>query len=91
MKAIFNYCYQYKRQWVSSGFDTPLLNSTVFKKFKMSLGGQIHLLLSGGAPLNPEIEEFFRLAICPRLATTLGMTEYTGAVSLGDEDGALRD
>jgi len=89
MNAIFNFSLEYKRRWVALGFDTPLLNAIIFKKLRDSLGGKVHLLLSGGAPLNPDIEEFFRLTISPRLATTLGMTEFTGAVSLGDEYGGL--
>ena len=60
-RAIFNFCYEYKKAWVARGFDTPLVNSLIFKKLQASLGGNIHVMLSGGAPLNKEIEEFFKV------------------------------
>ena len=70
---------------MARGFDTPIVNALVFKKLQASLGGNLHIMLSGGAPLNTEIEEFFKLTMCPRLCTSLGMTENTGCVTLGDE------
>ena len=38
-------------KWQDRGFDTPLLNKTLFRKIRYFLGGKVRLMLSGGAPL----------------------------------------
>lgn len=53
-------------QWrtfaVKFGLDTPLFNALVFKKFKKAVGGHLEWALSGGGPLNGEVQEFIRVA-----------------------------
>jgi long-chain acyl-CoA synthetase len=53
-------------QWrtfaVKYGLDTPLFNALVFKKFKKAVGGNLTWALSGGGPLNGEVQEFIRVA-----------------------------
>lgn len=53
-------------QWrtfaVRYGLDTPLFNALVFKKFKKAVGGNLTWALSGGGPLNGEVQEFIRVA-----------------------------
>jgi long-chain acyl-CoA synthetase len=53
-------------QWrtfaVKYGLDTPLFNALVFKKFKKAVGGNLKWALSGGGPLNGEVQEFIRVA-----------------------------
>jgi long-chain acyl-CoA synthetase len=44
------------------GLDTPLFNAIVFKKFKKAVGGALRFALSGGGPLNGEVQEFIRVA-----------------------------
>jgi long-chain acyl-CoA synthetase len=36
----------------------------VFKKVKQRLGGNVKLLVSGGAPLAPHVEDFLKVAMC---------------------------
>jgi long-chain acyl-CoA synthetase len=47
---------------VKYGLDTPLFNALVFKKFKKAVGGNLTWALSGGGPLNGEVQEFIRVA-----------------------------
>jgi long-chain acyl-CoA synthetase len=45
-----------------NGFDTPLFKALVFKKFSVVVGGKLRLGVSGGGPLNGEIQDFCRTA-----------------------------
>ena len=83
--AIFDFCYNYKKHWVNRGFDTPLVNATVFSMLKMALGGRVGLIFTGGAPLNADVQEFFRLCLCSKLLQGFGLTEYSGGVTIGDQ------
>ena len=46
------------------GFDTPFFKALVFKKFKKAVGGKLRFGLSGGGPLNGEVQDFIRTAFC---------------------------
>ena len=52
----------------------------VYAKVKERLGGRLHTAISGGAPLSPEIAEFFH-AIDILLVEGYGLTECTTAAS----------
>ena len=57
---LFDYFMQYKIKWQDRGFDTPLLNKTVFRVIRYFLGGRLRLMLSGGAPLSPDTHSLTR-------------------------------
>lgn len=42
----------------------PFFDRLVFKKVKQRLGGNVKLLVSGGAPLAPHVEDFLKVAMC---------------------------
>ena len=44
------------------GYDTPLFNKLVFKKFKTAVGGRLRFAISGGGPLNGDVQDFIRRA-----------------------------
>lgn len=51
---------------INHGYDTPLFNKLVFKKFSKVVGGRLRLALSGGGPLNSEVQVFIRTCFgCP--------------------------
>jgi long-chain acyl-CoA synthetase len=48
------------------GYDTPLFKLLVFKKFSKVVGGRLRLAISGGGPLNSEVQIFIRTVFgCP--------------------------
>ena len=57
-----------------------LADKLVYSKVKERLGGRLRLAISGGAPLSPEIAEFFH-AIDILLVEGYGLTECTTAAS----------
>lgn len=69
---------------IEHGYDTPLFNALVFKKFGKVVGGRLRLALSGGGPLNSEVQVFVRTCFgCP-LFQGYGLTETTAGLSIQD-------
>ena len=54
--------FQWRKLCLSIGMDSPLFKALVFKKFKKAVGGKLRFGLSGGGPLNSEVQEFIRVA-----------------------------
>ncbi|KAG7357318.1 AMP-forming long-chain acyl-CoA synthetase [Nitzschia inconspicua] len=77
-------------QWrtfaVKYGLDTPLFNALVFKKFKKAVGGNLKWALSGGGPLNGEVQEFIRVAFALPLIQGYGLTETCAGLTIQAED-----
>ncbi|XP_025080298.1 long-chain-fatty-acid--CoA ligase 4-like isoform X2 [Pomacea canaliculata] len=78
-RAVFQFAYNYKRRQLDRGYDTPLLNKAVFTKVKMLLGGNIRMMLSGGAPLSGTTQRFMHICFCCPVAQGYGLTETCGA------------
>lgn len=49
------------------------LKMIVFFQIRNRLGGRIRLIVSGGAPLSPEVEEFLRVTSCAFVLQGYGM------------------
>eukprot|EP00111_Clytia_hemisphaerica_P010153 TCONS_00029670-protein len=74
-QALFNFAFNYKLRLIRKGYDTPILNKVVFKKVRAILGGELRMMLSGGAPLSPETEEFMNVCFCCPIGQGYGLTE----------------
>ncbi|KAK8972649.1 hypothetical protein V6N11_082578 [Hibiscus sabdariffa] len=79
-----------KLSWMNSGYKhkyaSPLADLLAFRKVKAKLGGRLRLLLSGGAPLSSEVEEFLRVTCCCFVVQGYGLTETCGACTIGFPD-----
>merc|ERR1719150_1317987 len=82
VEELFHYLVAYKMKWQDRGFDTPLLNKTLFRRIRYFLGGKVRLLLSGGAPLSPETHSLVRTCLCVPLMQGYGLTETTACASV---------
>ena len=51
-----------------------------FAKTKEALGGRCRLMVSGSAPLLPEVQNFLKVVLCAPLVEGYGQTESTGAI-----------
>lgn len=49
----------------------------VFKKMREALGGRVRLLISGSAPMNPDVQQFFKIAMSAPFLDAYGQTEIT--------------
>ena len=66
------------------GYDTPLFKVLVFKKFAKLVGGKLRLALSGGGPLNNEVQDFIRTCFgCP-FFQGYGLTETCAGLTIQD-------
>jgi long-chain acyl-CoA synthetase len=70
--------YQLKNKWTPLWLFAPyrIADRIVFKKIKKALGGRLRWVVSGGAPLNPEIAKFFH-AMDILILEGYGLTETT--------------
>ncbi|CAN6700112.1 unnamed protein product [Malus baccata var. baccata] len=89
-RKIFDILYKYKLAWMNRGYKnkyaSPIADLLAFRKVKARLGGQLRLIISGGAPLSSEIEEFLRVTCCAFVVTGYGLTETIGPTTLGFPD-----
>lgn len=62
-----------------------------FAKTKEALGGKCRLMISGSAPLLPEVQHFLKVVLCAPLVEGYGQTESTGAILFScSEDPAVK-
>ncbi|KAH9730871.1 Long chain acyl-CoA synthetase 1 [Citrus sinensis] len=75
-----------KLAWMNMGYKqreaSPLADLLAFRKVKARLGGRLRLVISGGAPLSTEVEEFLRVTCCAFLVQGYGLTETCGPTTV---------
>ncbi|XP_054946181.1 fatty acid CoA ligase Acsl3 isoform X2 [Physeter macrocephalus] len=78
-RTLFILAYNYKMEQISKGHGTPLCDSFIFRKVRSLLGGNIRLLLCGGAPLSATTQRFMNICFCCPVGQGYGLTESCGA------------
>jgi len=59
-----------------------VLDMFLFKAFRASLGGRVRLIVSGGAPIMPEVFEFLAATITPNIVQGYGLTEVAAGLAV---------
>ncbi|TRZ00969.1 hypothetical protein DNTS_021545 [Danionella cerebrum] len=77
-RTLFRLAYDYKLEQIKKGYDAPLCNM-LFKKVRALLGGNVRMMLSGGAPLSPATQRFMNICFCCPVGQGYGLTETCGA------------
>ncbi|XP_027624849.1 long-chain-fatty-acid--CoA ligase 3 isoform X2 [Tupaia chinensis] len=83
-RNLFILAYNYKMEQISKGHSTPLCDNFVFRKVRGLLGGNIRLLLCGGAPLSATTQRFMNICFCCPVGQGYGLTESAGAGTITD-------
>ncbi|KAM6177791.1 fatty acid CoA ligase Acsl3 isoform 2-T2 [Rhynchocyon petersi] len=78
-RNLFILAYNYKMEQISKGHSTPLCDRFVFQKVRSLIGGNIRLLLCGGAPLSATTQRFMNICFCCPVGQGYGLTESSGA------------
>lgn len=74
--------FQARKFAMARGYDTPLFKALVFKKFSAVVGGRLRVMLSGGGPLNVEVQEFIRTCFGAPIIQGYGLTETVAGLSV---------
>lgn len=71
-----------KHALIHENRDTPMWNKLLFDKFKQQTGGRLELMISGGAPLNKETQEFVRICFGAPVCQGYGLTETCACITV---------
>lgn len=63
----------------NGGYHHRVYDRIFFNKTKAALGGRVRLMISGSAPLLPEVHKFLKVTMAAPLLEGYGQTESTGA------------
>lgn len=68
-----------KNTTTNGGYTHKVYDTAFFNKTKAALGGNVRLMISGSAPLLPDVHAFMKVVMCCPLLEGYGQTESTGA------------
>ena len=75
-KLVFNTAYNWKKDSLRAGnVKSFLFDRVVFAKIKKFLGGNVHSIVTGAAPISPEVMDFVRICFSCDVYEGYGQTE----------------
>jgi long-chain acyl-CoA synthetase len=84
-QALITRALSFKRRQVYAHRPSSLLlDSIIFRPFLKALGGRVRLIVSGGAPILPDVYDFLISAITPNIAQGYGLTEVAASVAVSE-------
>ena len=83
-KALFNFAYQSKLENLHNYGELHhwFWDRLVFKTIQQRLGGRIRAILSGAAPLSPEVMDFLRVCFACEVFEGYGQTETSAGTTI---------
>lgn len=90
-KTLLDYAFNTKlKNLASTGqYTHSVYDKVFFAKTREALGGRVRLMISGSAPLLPEVQNFLKVCMCAPLIEGYGQTETTGAMFITDANDPL--
>ena len=71
--ALFNLAYKGKKGWLAEGFVThSVWDALVFKKVRERLGGNVRWMVTGAAPISPDVLDFLRICFSVQITEGYG-------------------
>jgi long-chain acyl-CoA synthetase len=83
-RKLVSYCIAYRQDWVSRGYDTPIMNAIVFSKMREVVGGRLKGMVCGGAPLVAEPQSYISTCFGIPVLQGYGLTETTATACVSD-------
>lgn len=83
-KVLFKFAFDYKMKWTRRSYETPIIDSIIFAPIRQIMGGNMRLVISGGAPLSPETHEQINNCLCVTIIQGYGLTETTAGACVQD-------
>ena len=84
-QKVFDWAYDYRLEAIRAGKTTPILDAVVFKPFRAQLGGNIKVIVTGGAPLSGACHDFIRVCMGAPVLQGYALTE-TAACATAMQD-----
>jgi long-chain acyl-CoA synthetase len=84
-KALVKWALALKRRQLYDRENVSLLlDGVVFRPFREALGGRVRLIVSGGAPILPDVYDFLIAAVSPNIVQGYGLTEVAASVAVSE-------
>jgi long-chain acyl-CoA synthetase len=92
-KALFDFAYgiKYKAFKETGAVAHPFWDGLLFNKIRMALGGRVRMMITGSAPISPDVLNFLRLCFSCHVIEGYGQTEGCGLVCDDGESGKKRE
>ena len=71
---------------LKNGEVTPIMDRLIFRNVRKLLGGQVKMMMVGGAPLSPETHSYIKAVMGTPVLQGYGLTETTCCTSLMDPE-----
>lgn len=81
-KVLFSVLYCLKFRFMQLGLPTGIFDKIIFNKTKDALGGRVRVIVSGGAPLGAECQQFMSVCFCCPAIQGYGLTETCGGATI---------
>ncbi|KAJ3323464.1 Long chain acyl-CoA synthetase 7 peroxisomal [Boothiomyces sp. JEL0866] len=76
-KFLFGLSFKRKKMMLENGIlkRNSIYDQLIFNKFQKAIGGNVRLIVSGGAPINPMVTEYLRIIFGANVLQGYGLTE----------------
>uniref|UniRef100_A0A9J2P5Q8 Long-chain-fatty-acid--CoA ligase n=1 Tax=Ascaris lumbricoides TaxID=6252 RepID=A0A9J2P5Q8_ASCLU len=83
LRAIYSYAYNRKLSLLKRGIacNDTVWDKLIFRKIQAQIGGRVHLIATGSAPVSAEVLETCRIVLGAVIVEGYGQTECTGLVT----------